>query len=718
MIKKIGRKISHYYSSIFDNKKTLFTSTLALSDYEFLSKFNICEVQEQLEKLNEKKAKDSLVEYYHERTKDKWVEFPIRITDAVECDKQEVMRVANSLINYHFEIGDEPEVIFEQKINWKFNPTGDPRARWTRELHRHRWLPFLIIAYNYSKDTRFLKFVCENLTDWIKNNRPPKYKDENNVAWALMGVGMRSVVWTSMFATLCQSKIVSDSFIVLFLKSLYDHAHFLSLYKTHSNHLLRESNGLAFICTYFKEFDESQHWENIAFSRLINELDNQINDDGSHYEMSSTYQRLVLDEFQASYELLCKSDDIRNRELLREKLISMYRYLGYMLFPDGTLPQLGDGFMEKGSVLNKIENAGESFGKKDLIYIGSMYKKGVEPEINSIEFKNAGRYIFRNGWRLNSNYLSFNKGPHGGFHGHEDKLSIEVCSGGKPFIIDPGTYTYNELDRYREYFMSSSAHNLIIPDGKSQIRRFIKKDLSNKSFVCDEPNNIWINSDELDYISGIYNEGYAEYSLKRREGIKVTDSMVHQRHILNIKPYYWVIFDELNNCKINEKYLLLFHLMPGIDVNKIDNNELLLIEESTNATLQMSICSNAKIKLSNYFGEEDPIRGWYSNGTRNHKVPTSTIVCEISTNVGQCRIATLLVPGNKSHISKTLFEYIEGNNSEENIFKITHGNTNDQILFSSSEKEKFIFDYSTCANIFLLRTNLDYGNVSNFSYKF
>ena len=718
MIKKIGRRINQYYSSIIYNKKLIFSSALDLSDFEFLSKFNINEVQGQLDKLDEKKAKELLVSYYCTHTKNEWVKFPIRITDAVGCTMQEVIKVANSLVNYHFEIGDEPEVIFGKKINWKLNPTGDPRARWTRELHRHRWVPFLIIAYDHSKDTRYLKFVCENLTDWIKKNKPPKNKDETNVAWTLMGVGMRSVIWTSMFATLCQSKIVSDSFIILLLKSLYDHAHYLSLYKTHSNHLLRESNGLAFICTYFKEFDKSSHWEKIAFSRLINELDNQINDDGSHCEMSSTYQWLVLDEFQASYELLCKSDDISNRELFREKLISMYRYIGYMLFPDGTLPQLGDGFMEKGSLLTRIENAGESFNEKDLTYIGSMYKKGVEPDINSIEFKNSGRYIMRNGWGIDSNYLSFNKGPHGGFHGHEDKLSIEVCSGGKPFIIDPGTYTYNQLDPYREYFMSSSAHNLVIPGGKSQIRRFIKKDLSNKSMGCDETNNKWINGDELDYISGIYDEGYAEYSLKTQEGIKVTDSMVHQRHILNLKPYYWVVFDELKDCKINEKYRLLFHLTPGIYANKISNSELLLVEGNNNSNLQMSICSIVKIKLSNCFGEENPIQGWYSNGTRNHKVPTSTIVCEFIPNSELCRIATLLLPGNHSHKLKTLFKYSEGNDSDENIFNVTYGNINDQILLASSDKEKKFSGYSTWSNIFVLRTNLDNGNVSNFCYKF
>lgn len=46
-----------------------------------------------------------------------------------------------------------------------------------------------------------------------------------------------------------------------------------------------------------------------------------------------------------------------------------------------------------------------------------------------------------------------------GGHAHNDQLSLEVCSGGIPFIVDPGTCLYTPLPEVRNRFRATAAHN-------------------------------------------------------------------------------------------------------------------------------------------------------------------------------------------------------------------------------------------------------------------
>ena len=84
----------------------------------------------------------------------------------------------------------------------------------------------------------------------------------------------------------------------------------------------------------------------------------------------------------------------------------------------------------------------------------------------------AGRHVMRSDWTPEAKYLIADTGPYGGPHGHEDLLSFELFAYGAAFIVDPGSYTYNRTDPYRDYFVSSHGHNTVIVDGGSQVRRF------------------------------------------------------------------------------------------------------------------------------------------------------------------------------------------------------------------------------------------------------
>ena len=51
-------------------------------------------------------------------------------------------------------------------------------------------------------------------------------------------------------------------------------------------------------------------------------------------------------------------------------------------------------------------------------------------------------------------------------HKHADDLSFTWYARGREILVDPGVFSYGIVD-FREYFISSSAHNTVVVDGQS-----------------------------------------------------------------------------------------------------------------------------------------------------------------------------------------------------------------------------------------------------------
>ena len=58
-------------------------------------------------------------------------------------------------------------------------------------------------------------------------------------------------------------------------------------------------------------------------------------------------------------------------------------------------------------------------------------------------------------------------GPHGGGHGHPDKLSMILFALGRDLFVDPGRITYS-VPEYKTWCKQTVAHNTVAVDGKSQ----------------------------------------------------------------------------------------------------------------------------------------------------------------------------------------------------------------------------------------------------------
>ena len=615
-----------------------FTSARVLSDSAFLARFQPEEVVAALAQDNVMAARQALLAHYGRRAASSWPAIPRSITyrskHVAGLSRAELLAEAGALLAHRFKLSGCPEISLGSSIDWSYNPTSDPQARWTRALNRHQWWPVLARAYAETGDECYAEFFVNNMLDWVRKNPPPPGQDEKNVAWTLMGVGLRCVIWPTVFAQFYTSPAFTAEAKLTMLRSIYDHGRFLFLFKTNRNHLLRESNGLAYLGTYFPEFNEAGQWQQMALHRLNDELAGQVNRDGTQVEMSTGYQWLVIEEFENAYNLLQANNLSLPGENLAAWLEKMYGVLAYLARPDSQFPQLNDGFMPNSDhVMAEIVRAGQTFNRPDLAYIGTAGRQGTRPARASVSFENAGWYVMRSDWTRQAHYLVFEAGPFGGPHGHEDKLSFELCVFGRPFIVDAGSY--NRTDPDRLYLVGSQAHNTVLVEGLSQVRRWQEQNLNPVAGLGNFAT--WFSRPEFDYVTAAYTDGYDLFQLKKPAGA-IPLQVGHTRHIIFVKPDYWLIVDELE-AETSHNYQVLFHLHPDVRVSSLSTAGAVLESGDGGVRLHLVPAAPQQLQVKLVQGSKDPIQGWYSD-TGDQATPAPVIIWDSAATV----IATLLYP--------------------------------------------------------------------------
>jgi len=607
-------------------------SAQTFADDAFLAKFNL---------QGETVTPKALLTHYGRRVTPVWPAPPSRIRDlrlnTDELGQEELVAWANAILEYRFVLRLAPLKVTPQgKINWHCNPTSDQEWLWA--LNRHQWWPILGLAYAQTGDERYAAAFVSQILDWIDNSPPPTQKNEKSAAWRLMEAGMRMVVsWIPCFGLFYNSPVFTQEAKLAMLRSIYDHARFLFLFKTRRNHFLRESNGLAYIGTYFPEFKEARRWRRAALTRLEGALVEQVNQDGSHFEGSTGYQSLVIDEFQNTRDLLRANHLSLPNENLSSWLERMYHFMAYLVRPDGTFPQVNDGSIYWQPI--ELAQAGKAHGRDDFVYIGTGGSHGTRPTDTSVGFSDAGLYVMRSGWSKDARYLLMDAGPYGGPHGHEDKLSIELFAFGQPFIVESGSYTYDRDDPFRTYFVSSQGHNTVLVDSKSQIRRWNKVNLNPQTAAGDYAT--WISQPDFDYVSASYSDGYSLFSLKQPDDAEIITDVTHTRRILFVKPDYWLIVDALQASTPHD-YQVLFHTAPEIVAKMGSENRVILGSVPAAATLCLIPADPQSVRVSCLTGSETPIQGWYSAGT-GQKAPATAVIYEREQSASTV-MTTLLYP--------------------------------------------------------------------------
>jgi Heparinase II/III-like protein/Heparinase II/III N-terminus len=359
------------------------------------------------------------------------------------------------------------------------------------------------------------------------------------------------------------------------------------------NHLLENAFCLLHAGYFFKE----EKFINISFNILKEELQEQILEDGGHFELSPMYHQIILFRVLEAIDLVRSNDFILiDRELSSRRRGELFFVpLKYIFGKNLTVPSfVGRTNLDKLRDEHLI-NLLETKASKMLSWLNNItFQNGDIPLLNDSAFgiapstfdiqkfskflniKEIEIKLSTRGYRkyTNSHFeMIVDVGKTGADyqpgHAHADALNVVIYANNKPFIIDTGTSTYENNSR-RCLERSTQSHNTVTFNNENQSQVW-------SSFRVAQRANIHIIS-ETDNSIIAEHDGYKKFRLIHQRQVDVSDSQI-------------VIKDFIFGT--NEKVVAHFHFHPNCSIKLVGN--ILLIDNC-----QMIFSNFENIKVESY----------------------------------------------------------------------------------------------------------------------
>ncbi len=470
---------------------------------------------------------------------------------------------------------------FKDSIIWNYNPFGD--SEWTFMLNRHKYWIYLGIAYNLTKNEKYLITFEKQIDSWIEN--VDIFSDEYKDCSRTIELGIRCINWIKSLELFKSSsdfsqekkKKIGDSLLEqckILIKNYDD-------FRTLSNWGIMQNCGIIVFSIYFKEYEETKEFLDIAMNRLEHQCKIQILPDGVHWEQSPMYQNEVLNCI-LEVAIIMKKYKMETPIFILETIKKIGYANLYMKKPNHHQPMQGDSDdTDLRDIITRcayiLNDEVLKFGGYNEIDFESYWELGsesvknykliseLEPEFTSISLKESGNFYLRDRFSEKGNYLWFRCGSIGSGHGHGEQLHFDLTCNGENFISDPGRYTYIEGNKDRDYLKSCYAHNTTIVDN-------IPFTKFNGSWGIEESaytlNTYDLLGKDFDYVEG----GHLGY-------INLLVPVVTFRKIIYIKPDLWIIIDEFKTDGAHN-YSQIFNIEPDKKI-EIIKNKIKLIGKDT-----------------------------------------------------------------------------------------------------------------------------------------
>lgn len=546
-------------------------------------------------------ARHLLAEYFRHRTEPRYYIAPGEKANPKPA-RPDTTR-GDRALRHEFESIGYPHT-FGAAIDWHFDKTAEPGSpyapnnEWTWQLNRHsEWLA-LSRAYRDTSDEKYAREFVAELARWIKDcPMPSNNGNAPRSAWRTIETGIRAAqVWPELWYRFVTAPSMTDDALLAFLKAYIDHAHHLMAYHTTGNWFAMEGNGLYHVGVLFPEFSAAAQWRTTAGQWIYQEMNNQVYPDGVQVELSSGYHHVSLNNFLAVYKIARLNHAELPADFLK-RLEKMYDFDVFGSMPDRRLPGVQDGNYYP--VRSALTEAAEYFPERaDFRWYATDGREGKPPAETSHAFPWAGYFAMRSGWDPDARWLWFDGGPFGYGHQHEDKLQIIVEAYGKLLLVDPGTFTY-ERSKWRDYFIDSPSHNVVLVDGQPQRRRGAQRD----TYIAKQPAAaIWKTGADSDYVEATFDESF---------GGSVKRGVTHTRAVLFVKPGFWVVLDTLTSSDGKpHTYDALFHFDASVKTDGVR----VVTQNAGEANLTVAARPDAGLSLRIVEGQEEPVQGWLPAG--------------------------------------------------------------------------------------------------------
>lgn len=418
--------------------------------------------------------------------------------------------------------GYQPSYNYGEDINWKFWPVRDNELRW--QLHRHKWWVPMGKAYRVTGDEKYAVEWTKQYIDWIRKN-PYDDPDKENLrfSWRPLEVSDRLKNQPEMFMLFIDSPAFTPEFLTEFLVNYHKHAeHILANYSEQGNHLLFEAQRMIGAGCFFPEFKQAEAWRNSGVEILNREIDVQVMNDGSQYELCPHYHLASINIFLEALEI-ADINGLRHMfpQSYADKVESMIMFYGNLCFPNYENPCFSDAkTIHKPEMLNNYKRWSVVYPDNEAIrYWATDGKKGKLPEYLSKGFLTSGFFIFRNSWGEDATQMVVKAGPPAFWHNQPDNGTFELWYKGHNLFPDSGAYIYGgdaEVMKWRRWFRRTDSHNTVT--------------LDNKDIQTTDSKTLLWNPDIETPVLVTENQGY--------------EGFTHRRSVFFVGRKYFVIVDE------------------------------------------------------------------------------------------------------------------------------------------------------------------------------
>jgi len=521
---------------------------------------------------------------------------------------------------------------------------GDFKYFW--ELPRLQHLCTLAKAYYITGEEKYAEETIKQIDGFVRQS--PYLLGVNWIMPMEAAVRLISLCWITEFL---RNYLKKDTQACQMIESLIrNHVDFVaanfSRYSSANNHLVAEVTGVFLASNVFGYLSKMNKYKKRTHSILCREIKRQFYADGVNKEQATHYQIACYNCFLIA-GLLGKSNNMDFPVEYWKTLEKGAEFIMMLTNDDLSIPYIGDKDDGRTVVLSEIDdNAAQSllataavlFQRRDFKERAGFFDEmsfwllGPQGKalFNSIDghrrlidkpsrFNHGGYYIISNG--DNSCKLIFDCGSLGfnsiAAHGHADALSFILFAHGREFFTDPGTYTFNTDNPYRNYFRSTGAHNTIVIDGLNQ------SEMAGPFMWTRKANSFlegYSSDERYDRVAG-WHDGY--HHLK--------DPVTHRRVIELDKRNGLIRINDDIKAKNIHSIVQYFHLTPQCKVKMVAKNHFLI----TNNECQIELITDERLECSVVIAGNNPICGWYSR-RYDEKIPASTVMCHCVSEGNQC----------------------------------------------------------------------------------
>ncbi len=524
---------------------------------------------------------------------------------------------------------------------------GDIKHVW--ELNRHLHLVRLAQAWSLTRDVRWLHALEQQLRSWL--DQCPPLTGPNWTSSLELGIRLInwSLVWqlaggeaSLLFAGESGQKLRAD-----WLDSIHAHcrsiARHLSRHSSANNHLIGELAGLYVGASTWPCWKESGDWLAQARRELEHEAQIQFSRDGVNREQAFAYH-IFSSEFLFVAGLMGQATGNPFPRPFWASLQRALRFLRSVRDISGNVPNVGDA--DDGCVFrldaSGMDRAAQLLALGDTVFGGAADKHpgvqwllhalpGKRPDCDPHEvdtgwaFPEGGYFLFGNHFGEPSEIKGLlDCGPLGylgiAAHGHADALALTLSIAGEECLIDSGTYSYWQDQKWRDYFRGTSSHNTVRIDGLDQ-------SVSGGRFM-------WLRKAHA-HIERMPSSPQ-EFDFRGSHGgyTRLADPVRHARSVrFDGASNTLTVRDEVSGRKPH-KVEQFWHFAPELDVRLTSHG---LSVRGKRFVLQMQ-ASGADLQLELVRGAENPPLGWCSR-TYESKRPCEVLrITSVSSAVPvECR---------------------------------------------------------------------------------